>query len=608
MKNIVFAGIISALMSGCVTFVPPPATPQEIAATIAAFHQTNWGFLQSYIGRQYINDDGDWLRISAEPSKGELLITVNSISATHSNYRYVEERVIHFRLGVAKGTFNIESSTLFGRDQATVQFDENGQLLVLTGSFRKMQLALSNAEASFVYYGPSGTVPMTPKPMRPDTYSLQKGKTIPVTWEPDAAYQKLRQAGSFGTWESKIGQTFISNSLLLKLEKDEADNLIFVYSSPVDAESKQGRDVFHALNKTNPVALKVLSMPNKAANYFSSQHISFSKDDRITHEYTGTENFFDNGRYLNVYINRGNAIRIISVDRYPDSKKATSSNHYFLPVTKERMTAAIKYIAEQEIERERKRAYAEYNAAQRAAQSEATANAVMQGLASGFSSAQQTNARLDQQSRSFESNLKQKLQLIEQQNQLRERNVAVRAGQIIAANNAAIRAQNTAIANQKLERPASTTAASNLPREQRQPTKQPQIDKAKIAEQNRLAKEAKNTEAVRQQKAQKEKALVDHLAAERRGIRLRAETCPGGGGFPSVMGSRPNIKPKVANCIVVHFEARCPSDRRGSGMTGSIGQFLGQNSCFDNSSPLPRKLSCDVKQAIVEATNVTSCP
>lgn len=54
------------------------------------------------------------------------------------------------------------------------------------------------------------------------------------------------------------------------------------------------------------------------------------------------------------------------------------------------------------------------------------------------------------------------------------------------------------------------------------------------------------------------------------------------------MGTRPTVQPEVANWVDAHFEARCPSERRGSGMTGSIGQFLGSNSCFDNSNPLPR--------------------
>src|SRR5690606_16174325 len=111
-------------------------------------------------------------------------------------------------------------------------------------------------------------------------------------------------------------------------------------------------------------------------------------------------------------------------------------------------------------------------------------------------------------------------------------------------------------------------------------------------------------ELAQQRQAQ---ALAQHLLVEKRQIRLRALQCPGKGGFPSVTGTRPRVQPKVATCVTVHFEARCPSERPGSGMRGSIWSFQGMNGCTEDSDALPRKLACEPSQAIVDVTDVTTC-
>lgn len=64
--------------------------------------------------------------------------------------------------------------------------------------------------------------------------------------------------------------------------------------------------------------------------------------------------------------------------------------------------------------------------------------------------------------------------------------------------------------------------------------------------------------------------------------------------------------PKVANCITVHFEARCPAERPGTGMTGSIWAYNGWGNCTE-SGDLPRQLACDEREAIVEVTSVKTC-
>lgn len=620
MKKAVFAGLIVALISGCVSMPTPPPSPQQVAASVEAFNQTHWGYLQQYIGRQYANEDGDWLRITAEPTKAELLITVYHINTKSPAQQYATERLIHVRPADTEDTFHflLEAPTLFPDDKATIRFDEGGRMQVLTGSLRNMQLTLTDTEVHFSYPEQPWSYAVTPKPMKRDLYTLPDNRTVPVDLEPGSPYQKLRASGPFGIWERSVGQTFVSGGTLLKLEKDETGNLVFIYSEPDETASyalTPGRLVFRPSSTSDPKALQVQSMPNWKDGWFVSKHLSLSADDRLTHAYRGVENFIDNGAYQDTYINRGNSIRIVTFKQDPGVDQPSLSNNLYLPVTRERLAAAIEYREKQVVERERSRLYAEREAARRAARSEATANAVLQGLATGFSEAQQTNNRLNQQSSEFERDLNEKLRQIDRQNRQRERDSAARADQIIAANNAAARAHNTPTPSQQLTQSQSALTSSNTQDAQRKEAEQRQADQAKAAEQARIAKEKqraedklKSEEDARQKKAQQEKALKDHLAAERRGIRLRAETCPGGNGFPSMMGSRPKVNPKVANCIFVHFEARCPGERPGTGVTGSIERFLGHDSCFDNSYPLPRKLSCDVKQAVVEVTDVTTCP
>lgn len=129
--------------------------------------------------------------------------------------------------------------------------------------------------------------------------------------------------------------------------------------------------------------------------------------------------------------------------------------------------------------------------------------------------------------------------------------------------------------------------------EERQRAEQAQRE----AEQQRLAEESSKKDA---------QALASHLAAERNGIRLRALSCPGGGDRYFVAGSRPSVSPRVANCVTVRFEARCPATRVGEGHHDAAYNFTGGDSCFGDTADIP-KLGCPAEQVIVTVEDVTTC-
>lgn len=619
MKKFLLASALCATLASCATVEPggTAQSSQAVAAAQTAFQQIQWGFLQPYIGHLYVNDDGDWLQVTTAPAQGALAIRLYSANKL---LRSNSIRLL-VRPAAQPDTYYvlIENSGMFSDEQATVRFDESGRMKVLNGSLNDLQLSLAEAAAHFSYNASGASFAMTPKPLRRDVYTLPDGSTIPISMDPASPYQQLRAASPFGIWEQSVGQTFISTVTLLKIDKDDAGNLVFEFSMP-DGSKNPGREVFRAPSRTDPRAFRVLSMPNWPAGSFNSTHLTLSPDDRLTHRYTGTENIFTyNGDYLDVYINRGDSIRIMSRAQGPDDDSPSTGNHIYLPVTRERVAAAMENRERLKVERERDRIHAQRRAAERAAESQATTNAIMSGLASGFQQANQTNMQMAQQSRDFEHKLNQQLRQIEQQKQQRDRAAAMHADRIMAANAAAAQARAasspaaTAASSPQRTAAAAPAASSSAQEAQRKQEEQRKAEEARTAEQARLAREKqreeetrRKAELARQEQERQTQALLNHLAAERRAIRLQAAQCPAKGGLPSVIGNRPRVQPKVANCITVHFEARCPADRPGTGMTGSIWAYAGMGNCTE-SGDLPRKFACDVREAVVEVTNVTTC-
>lgn len=132
-------------------------------------------------------------------------------------------------------------------------------------------------------------------------------------------------------------------------------------------------------------------------------------------------------------------------------------------------------------------------------------------------------------------------------------------------------------------------------------------DAATAARKRREALEAERAERERAEaeaKKKREDDLRKHLAAERAGIRLRALKC---GGQDTVTGTRPAVSPRIANCISVQYEARCPGVPQGQGINMVFANFVGGNSCFGDTQRLSRPLACKPESAIVDVRAVTVC-
>lgn len=118
-------------------------------------------------------------------------------------------------------------------------------------------------------------------------------------------------------------------------------------------------------------------------------------------------------------------------------------------------------------------------------------------------------------------------------------------------------------------------------------------EKAVREKADREAKEAAAKEAA----AQKRAAYLDTM---RRGIRLKAGTCPGDKDF-HVIGTRPNQDA----CINVTYRATC-STNQGAG-TGTMRAFAGGGSCFGDSQVISPKPNCKVEEVSVIVDSVQYC-
>lgn len=122
------------------------------------------------------------------------------------------------------------------------------------------------------------------------------------------------------------------------------------------------------------------------------------------------------------------------------------------------------------------------------------------------------------------------------------------------------------------------------------------------AEQQRAA--AERQRQMEEAEHRRQLAWQQSLAQFKAQLRLHASQCPGGAGGYFVVGARPSF----ANCVTVHYEARCVGTPRGQGVRGSQGNFVG-GSCqgMGDAIRIPGHLGCPVDQVIVEATEVTGC-
>lgn len=148
---------------------------------------------------------------------------------------------------------------------------------------------------------------------------------------------------------------------------------------------------------------------------------------------------------------------------------------------------------------------------------------------------------------------------------------------------------------------------------------------AQQAEQQRLAQQQAADQARRQQQAEAERkrqAEAQRLAEEqarqrqqqewqqrlqqaRASLRLRADTCIGGGGRYYVIGPKTGANA----CVTVHYEARCTGTPQGGGVQASHYNYVG-GSCMGLGEAIAipgSPLACPVDQVVVRVTDVTGC-
>lgn len=593
-NRLLLSTLCALLTAGCAVGVPPQASDSTSAAK-----NIDWGILGKYINAEYVSANGT-LSVT-NPENGTLLITATGGSRPRSQ-----------RLEISPGskpeTYYVKAlntSVFFSDDSALVLFKKDGRMQQIEGNLGWYDFKITETEArlSNPYVI---ELPLLTRISK--TYTFDDGSSIPISKDPDSPLQKLHESlQGFGLWETKIGQTFIGDTDMLRVGKNQTGHLQLTVLTLEGKESVQ-----LTFDKTP-------GNKGSGAKYFPGPTTQIIKtlieQTELRMQYSiPSSGWTDQGDYHWRYFLRGDQILKFAAIRHSSEDDASLYATVYRPLTEARMIAAMELREKKHLKAVSDAAYKERQAAERAAERRATENAIVSGFSRGLAQASQNNDQLNRMSQNFERNLNSKLRQIKSDQDKQREAARAAAARLMAANVAAKQAAPSA--NLPGSRSAQIAQASpgrtapQGPRQQAIPKQtQPQAQEHQNQEEVRRAAQQKaDGEAARLEKLRQEKALKDHLAAERRGIRLRAETCPGGGGLPSAIGTRPAVTPRVAQCLIVHFEARCPSDRPGSGMQGTIDQFQGSGSCFDNSQPMPRKLACDVSQAIVSVTNVTTCP
>nr|WP_279088050.1 hypothetical protein [Comamonas thiooxydans] len=584
--------IFITFLVGCAIEVPPPRAGIEVK-------DINWGALGKFIGAEYASAN-DTLRV-IDSKKGTLHIQLIDGERPRTI-------ILEVTPGQKPETYYVKAinSGILNDYAGLVYFDKNGRMHQIEGNLGFYNLTITDSGASF--YNPY-LLNLESLKRVPDTYTLDNGKAIPVSNEPESPLRKLHDSlPGYGLWETKIGQTLLGDIDLLRIEKTQAGDL---------------RLLFMTLEEKNLLQLtfsKSMDTKGSTAQFKSSPPV---KADKITFNQTELEMQFSvplanrggYSKYVRRLFIRGD--RIINFSSVHDSDKENPSLFYrtYGPLTENGMIAAMQQREKFHRQQAKDAAYEEQRALERAEERRATERSIISGLNRGFAQAQQSNDRLNQMSQNFERNLNNDLQKMKSDQDKQREAAKAAAAQLIASNNAAkLIAPSASITGSSAQAGSEATSNKAEPPAQRQKAEQRQNRERQEEERRASQKMASEKEkriredAANQDKLKQQQALKNHLAAEKNGIRLRATSCPGGGGYPSVIGTRPSITPKVAQCLIVHFEALCPGERPGTGVRGTVDQFQGSGSCFDSSQPMPRKLACDVSQAMVSVTNVSSCP
>lgn len=594
MRLLKIAGIaiLITFIVGCATEVPPPRADVEAK-------NINWGALGKFIGAEYASAN-DTLRV-VDSQKGTLQIQLID-----------GERPRTIILEVSPGpkfeTYYVKAinSGILNDYAGLVYFDKNGRMHQIEGNLGFYDLTITDSGASFYN---QYLLNLESLKRVPGTYTLDNGTAIPVSNEPGSQLRKLHDSlPGYGLWETKIGQTLLGDIDLVRIGKTQAGDLRLFFMTLEEKDLLQ-------LTFSKSLNIKESTAQFKSGPPVKAEKITFNQTElemQFSVPHTGRGGYT---KYVRRLFLRGDRIINFSSVHDSDNENPTLLYRTYNPLTEKGMIAAMQRREEINRQRAKDAAYEEQRALERAEERRATERSIISGLNSGFAQAQQSNNRLNQMSQNFERDLHNNLQKIKSDQDKQREAAKAAAAQLIASNNAAkLIAPSASITGSSAQAGSESTSSKAEPRVQQQKAEQRQNRERQEEERRASQKMASEKEkrireeTANQDKLKQQQALKNHLAAEKNGIRLRAATCPGGGGYPSVIGTRPSITPKVAQCLIVHFEALCPGERPGTGVRGTIDQFQGSGSCFDSSQPMPRKLACDVSQAMVAVTNVSSCP
>ena len=199
-------------------------------------------------------------------------------------------------------------------------------------------------------------------------------------------------------------------------------------------------------------------------------------------------------------------------------------------------------------------------------------------------------------------------QRAEQQAEIvRERNTAVVARQA--------RAQEAATAAvAKAEQDRQQSLARQQAQREAETQKRQEEEGRRQAEAERRQAEAARQQAAAQKKAEREAAAAaekqarqDYLAALAKGTVLRSRTCPDGEGKYYIVGLLPKIKPRLVDCVDVHYRVSC--EGRVAEQEGVGRNFVGvATDCFmGDAVTIEPKPGCPVAQVRVRVSEIRGC-
>lgn len=407
-KTLIFSALCAVLVSGC-AIVVPPTTPETIAASK---HNDYWGALSKYIDATYASAS-DTLSIT-NPGDGTLRIIATDSTASTQR--------IDVSLGTKPGTYYVNAPGAAFVDHAgLVRFDADGRMQQIEGNLGQHYLTITDSTARL--WSPYGIRQNSLKRV-PQTYTLDDGTTLPISEAPGSALRKLHDSlPGFGLWETTVGQTFVGDVDMLRVDKTQEGHLRLV------TLSLEGNEGFQLIFDKEP------GHKGSAAKYASTS--TQIKDVVYNQTELRMRSGYEKKDYRWRYFLQGDQILEFTSTYHPDNDEPTLTTTVYRPLTEAGMLTAMERRTKGRIKAAEETAYAERRAAERASERRATEASIVTGLARGFAQAQQSNNRLNQMSQDFERNLNNNLRQIKSEQDKQRETARAFAASIMAANDTA---------------------------------------------------------------------------------------------------------------------------------------------------------------------------